>query len=138
MASQSETFFVEYADALDKGDIQQLTDLHFVPSVFVSDETKHICAIEQDVHKYNAELVSALRRVGVCRHEAQVNQAMRLSDSILFVTVKWRMMDENDQQVFSCYCSYTLQSHGDTLRVVVAVLDDENKQISQLLANKDA
>lgn len=136
MASQSEAFFVDYAKALDAGDVDALTNMHFMPSVFVSDETKHICALPEDIQDYNGRLVGALKRAGVVRHEPQVNQAMRLSDSIMFVTVKWRMKDDADATCFECYCSYTIQTQDDKLKIVVAVLDDENQKITQLLKQR--
>lgn len=43
-------------------------------------------------------------------------------------------MDATDTTKFSCFCSYTLQvEHADELKILVVVLDDEQKVITNLM-----
>ncbi len=134
MASQTEMFFKHYAECMDAGDAVAMSQLHLVPSIIVSDDKKQVCATSEDVQQYNQQLLSSLKKVGVTQHVVLVNQAMRLSDTILFSNVRWQFKDDQQQTLITCYCSYTLQViDPDTLRVIVAVVDDEDKAISKLL-----
>ncbi len=126
MATKIEQFVEQYALALDSRDAQQLSQFCAHPTVFVTDASKRVCTTAKDIEIANGQIVSQLQRGGVVKHVPQIIQSMRLSDEIQFVTIKWRFLDEQEQLLLQCQCSYTLQkSDGDTMRIVVVVLDDE-------------
>lgn len=134
MASQTEVFFEHYAATMDAGDAGSMSEMHLVPCIFVSDEKKLVCAKFEDILRYNQQLINSLHKVGVVTHAAQVNQAMRLSETILFSNVRWQFKNAQQETVLACYCSYTLQVvDKESLRIIVAVVDDEDKAISKLL-----
>ncbi|GAA0856720.1 hypothetical protein [Aliiglaciecola litoralis] len=134
MSDRMELFFSKYATALDNGDAEALSDLSVRPMIFVSDETKRICHSHKEVVEVNSNLIAGLGGGGVVKHQPTVTQSMRLSDTVLFVSVRWEFFDTNDAKLFSCICSYTLQiENDDSVKVLVLVVDDEQKIITELM-----
>ncbi|MCC2616806.1 hypothetical protein LJ739_11190 [Aestuariibacter halophilus] len=134
MSSQAERFFEGYQQALNANDAAAMTALHQTPSIFVSDQTKRVCSQVDDIRTVNQSMIDGINNAGASRCEALVNQAMRLSDSVFFVNVRWQLFDQADKKLSVCHCSYTLQrdAAGD-LHIIVAVLDDEDKLFSAML-----
>lgn len=134
MSSQTEAFFEQFACVVNSGETEQMADFHLLPSVFVTDESKRVCSQRDDVNVLYQELFRAMNALGVTEHQAQLNQAMRLSETVTFANVRWRHLDINGQQVCATNSSYTLQtSECGGPKVIVAVLDDEAKIMSRLL-----
>ena len=130
MASQSETFFEEYAEALNSGDANTLSGFHLLPTIFMNDQKKKVCNGHDELMRYNTRLLENLEHAGVAKHVPLVNQAMRLSESVLFCNVRWRCFDRDDNVMFSSTCSYTLQQESeDVFKIIVVVLDGEESRI---------
>lgn len=133
MASHSEVFFSEYALALNANDPKRVADFHLLPSVFVTDSTKIVCNDQQKVIEVYQRMLDSINHGGNLTHSPQVNQAMRLSDSVIFCNVKWKCLDHNDDLVFTSTCSYTLQSDGNNgLKIIVVVLDGEEEFLAKV------
>ncbi|WJG10382.1 hypothetical protein [Aliiglaciecola sp. LCG003] len=134
MVDNIEEFFRLYATAMDQAAADEMTSFSKNPMVFVSDDKKQVCSSLKAVHQFNTKLLLALQNGGVTRHEPTINQSMRLSDTVRFVNVRWSLYDKDSQLLFSCYCSFTLQlNKHKKLKIIVAVLDDDQKIISKLL-----
>jgi hypothetical protein len=57
-----------------------------------------------------------------------------MSEDVIFVQVKWQAMDENYSRLFGCHVSYTMKVDPQgSLKIMISVLDDEEKALSQLL-----
>lgn len=134
MADRIEQFFTHYAQAVDDGAVQSMSECSVKPMIFVSDDVKNVCHTQQDIEKVNSLLLKGLDKGGVVKHVPKVTQSMRLSDAVLFVAVRWHFVDASDTTIFSCFCSYTLQVEASNeLKILVVVLDDEQKTISKLM-----
>lgn len=139
MVDTIEQFFVQYSAAMDKADVRKLTSFSLKPMVFVTDDSKRICHSQQDIDAVNGLLISGLKKGGVVKHTPKVIQSMRLSDSVRFVKVRWIFSDTDEQTLFSCYCSYTMQVvNGEHLKILISVLDDENQVITNLMKQAQA
>lgn len=131
MPSQTEAFFNRYADTLNQHEPGELAKLHMLPSVFVVDESKKILHDFSEVENMNRKFIEALQGYGVVSHSPQVNQAIRLSDKILFANVRWQFRDADDKVKLTTHCSYTLQQIDETdLKIIVEVIDDEDKVLT--------
>lgn len=129
-----EQFFKGYATTLDQGLLVQLSDFSGKSLVFVTDDTKQICHSDAEIINVHETILKALQAGSVTKHVPKIIQSMRLSESVLFVKVRWDLYDQNEKLLFSCYCSYTLQTDEETLfKILVIVLDDEQKQLSKLI-----
>ncbi|GAC13952.1 hypothetical protein [Aliiglaciecola lipolytica] len=129
-----EQFFKGYATTLDQGLLVQLSDFSGKSLVFVTDDTKQICHSDAEIINVHETILKALQAGSVTKHVPKIIQSMRLSESVLFVKVRWDLYDQNEKLLFSCYCSYTLQTDEETLfKILVIVLDDEQKQLSELI-----
>ena len=128
MASQTEDFFEQYAATLALHDADALSKHHLLPCVFMLDDDKRIIHEQDEMVTINQNYIEALEALHVVKHKALVNQAIRLSDKILFANVRWQFKDKDDKTVYSGQCSYTLQQVEDNeLKIIVEVIDDEDR-----------
>lgn len=128
-------FFDDYALTMDAGDVDAMSAFCGKPTVFVSDKTKQICHNHEETCKINKLLLKSLQAGGVIKHTPRLVQSMSLSNNIQFCSVKWSFFDINEQVLFISNCSYTLQTSADNqMKIIVTVLDDDEKVISKLMA----
>lgn len=133
MPTLSQQFFDDYARAYEMYDAQAVAQMYFVPSVIMSDETKNVYTSHEAIAEVIDELMDKLQSVGAVLCEGEVCQTMRLSENIMFSNVKWTFKDAQQQKLFSCFVSYTLQSVGESLKIIVSVIDDEERELERLL-----
>ncbi|WP_342804854.1 hypothetical protein [Alteromonas sp. M12] len=129
-----EKFFSEYGKALEQGLVSKVSEFSGKPLVIVTDETKMICHSQSEIENINGDIIAKLKTGGVVKYTPKIIQSMRLSESVIFVKVRWALCDQNEKVVFNCYCSYTLQiDEVDLFKILIIVVDDEQKQFSQLM-----
>ena len=133
MPSSTQAFFDEYARAYESGDAMAVADMYFVPAVIMSEESKNVFTNNEDIAGHIQELIDKLQDVGVAGIDPEVCQTMRLSENILFSNVNWKFTDLQGQHIFSCFVSYTLQVVDDRLKIIVSVIDDEERELAKLL-----
>lgn len=133
MPMSTQSFFENYARAYESGVPEAVSELYFIPAVIMSDDAKNVFTNAKDVTHHIQELMDKLEQVGVVQVMPDVCQTMRLSENILFSNVKWLFSDLQGNPIFSCFVSYTLQIVDSELRVIVSVIDDEERELSKLL-----
>lgn len=133
MPTNSQAFFDEYARAYESYNAASVAEMYFVPAVIMSDESKNVFTSVDDLAGHVQELMNKLQQVGVVRIDPEVCQTMRLSENIMFSNVNWKFSDVQGQKIFSCFVSYTLQQVDDHLKVIVSVIDDEERELAKLL-----
>ena len=132
----STDFFQRFALCFDAFDPEQASEFYHLPAVIMNDTDKYVFSRQDELVARIDTLMQSLKQVGVVNHQVEVSQTMRLSDNILFSNVKWRFYDAQQDKVFSCVTSYTLQrDESDKLKIIVAVIDDEEKQLAEMLNN---
>lgn len=135
MPTATDQFFKEYAIAYDNESAQDVVNLYHTPAVLISEESKKVYSSKDDLVGYFENLIMELQTLDIVRHEAKVMQLMKLSESIIFTNVTWTFFNPSEDVVFSCMVSYTLQRMEDEgLAIIIAVLDDEEKQLASLLS----
>jgi hypothetical protein len=133
MASTVQQFFETYAASLDAGDAESVSGAYFVPTVVMNDDAKRVHTKREDIVTYIQEMKEQLAEAQVVSSKADVCQTMRLSENILFSNVKWTFNDAQGQKVFSCFISYTLQLESESLKIIVSVIDDEERELAKHL-----
>jgi|GEM_PF-6953454 len=133
MPMSTQLFFENYAKAYESGVPEAVSELYFIPAVIMSDDAKNVFTDEKDVAHHIQELMDKLELIGVVQIMPDVCQTMRLSENILFSNVKWLFSDLQGKQIFTCFVSYTLQFVDNELRVIVSVIDDEERELAKLL-----
>lgn len=133
MASLSKAFFDEYAAAYEKYDANAVAEMYFLPAVIMSDDTKNVYTDHGAIAEVIDELMDKLQSIGVEICEADVCQTMRLSENIMFSNVKWFFKNQEEEVLFSCFVSYTLQFENESLKIIVSVIDDEERELEKLL-----
>ncbi|XOV78680.1 MAG: nuclear transport factor 2 family protein [Aestuariibacter sp.] len=133
MASATQAFFDTYAASLDAGDAEAVAKAYFVPTVVMNDEAKRVHTQREDIIAYITEMKEQLRSTGATNSRAEVCQTMRLSENIMFSNVKWTFKNDAGEKVFSCFISYTLQLESESLKIIVSVIDDEERELAKHL-----
>lgn len=137
MKQSSQEFFDIYMKAYDQFSAEDVAELYYVPSIIMSEDQKNVMITKEQVIESIQSLMDNLKKIGVVSHKFEILQSMRLSESILFTNVKWLLLNDNNEQLFTCHVSYTLQrSKSGELLVVASVLDDEESQILKLMESK--
>lgn len=129
----SQKFFDDYAEGYYNNSSTAVAEHFFVPSVIMSNETKNVFTSIEAVAKQIQEFMNKLVSLGVAQFEPEVCQTMKLSENILFSNVKWVYKDETGQEILHCFVSYTLQSENDSLKIIVSVIDDQQRELAKLL-----
>ncbi|MFA3790821.1 hypothetical protein AB6T38_06865 [Aliiglaciecola sp. SL4] len=129
-----EKFFDDYSESLNQGLIDEMAKFSGKTLVVVTDENKIICHSQKDINEINSDMINSLKARGVVKYIPNVVQSMRLSESVIFVKVRWTLCDQNGKDVFSCYCSYTLQIDDlNSFKIIIIVVGDEDKQFNQMM-----
>lgn len=133
MPTSTQAFYDEYARSYESGNAMAVAEMYFVPAVIMSEESKNVFTSTEDIACHVQDLMDKLQSVGVTRIDPEVCQTMRLSENILFSNVNWRFSGEQGEHIFSCFVSYTLQVIDDRLKVIVSVIDDEERELAKVL-----
>lgn len=133
MPLQSQSFFNEYARAYESYEAEAVAEMYFLPAIIMSDDQKNVFTSYDDITAAVDQLMDKLQSVGVVLFEADVCQTMRLSENILFSHVKWVFSNEEEQALFTCFVSYTLQFENESLKIIVSVIDDEERELEKLI-----
>jgi len=132
MHHDAQTFLTDYAKALDSQDIKQLTDFCLLPTVVMNDQQKILFNNREQLTTAYGSLIEQMMLAKVAKNTPKLSQAIRLSDTLCFIKMRWLFMDKSDNLLFSCPASYTLKREGDNgFKIIVAVVDpDENVMLS--------
>ena len=124
--SQLETFFTTMRDNVNTANVEALAEQHHIPTVFVNEGDKHICANAEEVRKQlNVLLEETVNSVSQGL-DFSLLQSIRLSEKIFFVQVKWTWQRKDTEDMVRRITSYTLQEVSPSVFDVVVSVTDEN------------
>jgi ketosteroid isomerase-like protein len=127
-------FFEAFSDAYGDKNAERIAECYRQPCVLMSDDKKHMYSTRQEITDFANHVLARFEKVGAVNHAATVLHSLKMSDDIIFVQVKWEASDESHTRLFGCHVSYTLKiDNQDSLKIMISVLDDEEKALSQLL-----
>jgi hypothetical protein len=131
-------FLTDYAHALDRRDEERLIDFCLLPTVVMNDNDKRVFIHGEELAKSCHIMVKRLKEANVVYHKPNLTQAIRLSDTLHFLKMRWQLLDEDKQVIFTCATSYTLQQVSDgSLKIIVAVVDDDRKSFFSFFAKNN-
>lgn len=132
MHHEAQTFLTDYAKALDSQDIEKLTDFCLLPTVLMNDQQKILFHNREKVTTAYRSLIEQMVQAKIVKNTPKLTQAIRLSDSLCFIKMRWLFLDSSDSLLFSCPTSYTLKRVADNgFKIIVAVVDpDENVMLN--------
>ena len=138
MPIDSECFLDTDAKALNTFAPKKVTSFCLRPTNIMRDISKKIITSEVELEHVISQMFTNFKQVCIKTFMPKLQQTMGLSDSLFFSKMRWQFIDDHDQLCFGCATSYTLQSKPDKqLKIIVAVIDDENQReaISPLLSD---
>jgi len=118
-------FFEDMVAYLSARDTESLAALYHIPTVFVDEGEKKICANRDEVSAQLEGLFTTSTFSATTQFEFFVSQSVKLSEALFFVQVVWNWKDEAGSEVLYRVTSYTLQQNsGGHYDIVVSVADD--------------
>lgn len=134
MKEQVVAFFEGYAETFRHYQVEHLAEYYHIPCMMMSSHHKQAITQPEQLNQYISTLFSKYREIALAELIPDVDQYFCLSEKVFFVTVKWRFQGADEQELFSCQSSYTLQDNGDDLRIVAAVVDDEELEYEKMIS----
>ena len=124
--AQLQGFFSAMRDYLAAHNIDGLVEQHHIPSVFVNEGDKSICANSDEVRQQLSSVIDNASLLQAQRFDFSLLQTIRLSEKIFFVQVKWSWRDAENNEALRRITSYTLQEVSPSVFDVVVSVTDEN------------
>jgi hypothetical protein len=135
MPIDSEHFLENFAKALNSFDPKLVASFHLPPTIIMNDKNKKVLASEAELDQTFSLMFAKFKEAGIERFEPKLQQTLRLSDSLFFSKMRWKLYDGNDQLCFGCATSYTLQKMPDNiLKIIVSVIDDDEHRLADILS----
>jgi hypothetical protein len=120
-----EAFFSHMRNNLASKDVDALVEQHHIPSIFVNEGDKRICANKDEVRQQVESVIEKAAFLKAESFQCDLVQTIRLSEKIFFVQVKWLWNDAQNNEALRRITSYTLQEvEPDEFDVVVSVTDE--------------
>ena len=134
MSTNSKDFLDLYANALNTFDPQIMASLCLPPTIIMNDKSKKIMTSKEDLEQMFSRMFTRFNQAGVKQFVPQLQQTLHLSDTLLFLKMRWQFYNENKQLCFGCATSYTLQKTPDNqLKVIVMIIDDDENKLAKIL-----
>ena len=133
MPVNTKNFLDSYAQALNTFDAKLAAEFYLPPTIIMNDHGKKVMTTEAEVQESFERTLGQLQQVGVTKLVPKLNQTIRLSDSLYFSKTQWQFFDKQDNLLFGCATSFTLQMMPDkNLRIIVVVVDDTENALSKI------
>lgn len=118
-------FFNRYSKAYSNHDVGAIVDCFAIPSIVMTDSKKIIFIKEDMLQDKIDAVICRYEELGIRRAEAEIAQVLTLSATMRFCNVDWLFYSAEDELLFECEASYTLQVEDDVFKIVALVVNDE-------------
>ena len=126
-------FLEDFAANLNTNKLTSATQFCLLPSIIIDDHSKTVLNSHADIEKVYKQFVDGLNSQGIVKFVPEVKQTMRLSERLLFATIRWHLYDHSEQLRMSGSSSYTLQKMPDQqFKIIITVIDDSNKELEKI------
>ncbi|MEP7706301.1 hypothetical protein [Paraglaciecola sp. 25GB23A] len=105
-----------------------------VPNIIIGEQNKRVLNSKKELENFFMGFSEVLAMQGITSFLPIINQILRLSDSLYFTNIRWRLMDCHNEVIITWAASYTLQKTEDgQLMIIVTVVDDDHQQLKTML-----
>jgi hypothetical protein len=105
-----------------------------VPNIIIGEQNKRVLNSKKELENFFMGFSEVLAMQGITSFLPIINQTLRLSDSLYFTNIRWRLMDCQNEVIITWAASYTLQKSEDgQLKIIVTVVDDDHQQLKTML-----
>lgn len=133
MQQDVETFLNRYAQAYSEYDQAAVAVLFALPCLLLADDNRMLITDDCSLQRHLAFQFELYRSIGTTQISPQIQHQVRLSDNMVFVSVHWFFFGKQQQPLFNCHTSYTLQYKDADWHIVTIVTDDEQQAYQDVL-----
>lgn len=133
MSKTYQTFFDDYANAINQQNFQQIKRHFKLPFILVHDEPRSVVSFDQELERKMKNFLLNLKQQGVESLAPQVHKVLSVSEDMTFVSVNWVVCDMLGEQSKQYINSYILSEQGEDKQIVTLIVDDKYDLFSQLL-----
>ncbi|KXI28662.1 hypothetical protein [Paraglaciecola hydrolytica] len=126
-------FLTNFAETFNNNKPELAATFCLLPSIIIGDHNKTVLNSQKALQAIFSRFIRRLHAKGIVNFVPEVNQTMRLSDSLLFTNIRWQLFDKEGQLQVNGSSSYTMQLMPDQqLKIIITVIDDEEKQLEKM------
>jgi hypothetical protein len=127
-------FLMDFAGTFLQDKPELAANFCVVPNIIIGEQNKRILNSKLELEHFFMGFGEVLAMQGIASFLPIINQTLRLSDSLYFTNIRWRLMDCHNEVIITWAASYTLQKTEDgQLKIIVTVVDDDHQQLKTII-----
>jgi hypothetical protein len=127
-------FLMDFAGTFLQDKPELAANFCIVLNIIIGEQNKRVLNSKTELENFFMGFSEVLAMQGITSFLPIINQILRLSDSLYFTNIRWRLMDCHNLVIITWATSYTLQKMEDgQLKIIVTVVDDDHQQLKTML-----
>jgi len=131
MLDKYQTFFNNYAQAINEQNFTEFKGCFKLPFILVHKEPKSVVSFNEELERKIKGFLLKLKEQGVFELKAKTNKVLNVADNMTFVSVSWDFLDADSELKETYTNSYILLEQE--LQIITLIVDDKHDLFSQLL-----
>jgi hypothetical protein len=124
--SDIDDFFSSMAVALTSGNVEAIKRLWAIPSFVIGEEMSMAVNFPEEVEKFFSGVKEEYNRRGIFDTRPDIKRVQWVSDSVVFVEVRWPQLGKKGEELGEEASTYTLKKDDNgAFRIHVAVMHGE-------------
>jgi hypothetical protein len=126
------TFFEDYARALELYDTKGMSFLYNIPCMMLSDESTTLFNDAGRLEGFFNQGVSFYRQFGIAMVRPEVWNRRQMTDRITSVKVNWQYFDKNKEPIYNCDYYYVLKLDKNHMWKIIQSVSVNEKERMEL------
>ncbi len=129
---QLNTFFDQFALALENYDTKTMAHLYEMPCTLLSDDATTVFTEPVKLEGFFNRGASVYKQVGVYKVRAEIWNRQIWTQKMLMVKMKWRYANQLGEEIYTCDYNYIMkQDREGNLKIVMSVSLNEKEQMEE-------
>ena len=130
LPQQINSFFDNYAAALERFDTKGMAFLYNVPCTMISDDATTMFNDAGKLEGFFNMGTGFYRQFGICRARPEIWNRRNLTDKIVVVKVNWRYYDIDNKPIYNCDYHYTLKlDKNNAWKIIFSISVNEKERM---------
>lgn len=129
---QINTFFENYAAALERFDTKGMAFLYNIPCTMISDDATTMFNDAGKLEGFFNMGTGFYKQFGINKVRPEIWNRRNLTDKIIAVKVNWHFYDSNNKPIYSCDYHYTLKlDKNNAWKIILSVAVNEKERMEE-------